>query len=347
MTMGTENHPDTAEPMRTPTPESLSIVVPVYNEVDNVRPLVDDIVREADKLGCPYEVILVNDGSDDGSEAALDAAAADRPQVKVIHFAFNRGQTIAIRAGLEAATGARWILMDGDRQNDPADMGMLLDRLDQGYVCVSGWRKNRQDTGLRRWPSRIANALLRRIARSPVHDLGCTLKAYRADALVPAELFGEMHRFLVLYAASRGKVTEMVVQHHPRTAGVSKYGLSRTARVLSDILLLRILMKYTTRPSHLFAKIAQYMVLAAALLLALGILSVWSALLGTILMRWILPAAILAVGAVNVLAIGVACELVMRNRYLISGDRPYRIARTVNLEPPASSPEPATADRRA
>jgi len=336
--MGNEHHPDMAEPMRTQQTDSLSIVVPVYNEVDNVRPLVEDIVREADKLGCTYEVILVNDGSDDGSEAALDDAAAGRHQVKVIHFAFNRGQTIAIRAGLEAATGNRWILMDGDRQNDPADMGMLLDRLNDGYACVSGWRKNRQDTGLRRWPSRIANALLRRVARSPVHDLGCTLKAYRADALDPAELFGEMHRFLALYAASRGKVTEMVVKHHPRTAGVSKYGLSRTARVLSDILLVRVLMKYTTRPSHLFAKIAQYMGFGAALLVLLGILSHWSSLVATILGRWVLPAAVLAVGAVNVFAIGIACELVMRNRYLISGDRPYRIARTVNLDPPTPPP---------
>ncbi len=332
--MGTEVHPETTTPATGEPRLSLSIVVPLYNEVDNVRPLVEDIIREADKLNCTYEAILVNDGSTDGTTEALDQAAADHPQVKVIHLAFNRGQTIAIRAGLEAAGGSRWILMDGDRQNDPSDMGMLLERLDDGFVCVSGWRKNRQDTGLRRWPSRLANALMRQIARSPIHDLGCTLKAYQADALDPAELFGEMHRFLALYAASRGKVTEMVVKHHPRTTGVSKYGLSRTARVLTDILLVRVLMKYTTRPSHLFAKIAQYMVFGAGLLFLLGVVGGWVDWVEAGLLRWVLPALVLGVGAVIVVAIGVACELMMRNRYLISGERPYRVARMVNFDQP-------------
>ena len=314
------------------TDNALSIVIPVYNEVDNVQPLVDDVVGEADKLGCEYELILVNDGSTDGSDAALDRASAGRPRVKVIHFAQNRGQTIAIRAGMEAATGTRLVLMDGDRQNDPSDIGPLLQRLDQGFACVSGWRKDRRDTIVRRWCSRLANAVVRWIAGVPVHDLGCTLKAYRADAIDPAEMLGEMHRFLVLYAGARGKVTEMVVKHHARTAGVSKYGLSRTARVIADLLLVRILLKYPTRPSHLFARIAQYMVIAAVGVFLLGLVDRWVLGFSQFLGSWFLPAVVLAVGAVIVLCVGASCELVIRNRYVAGGERPYRVARTVNFD---------------
>lgn len=309
----------------------LSIVVPVFNEAQNVQPLVDDIVREADRLGYTYEVILVNDGSTDGSEAALDRAAEGRPQVKVIHFAANRGQTLAIRAGLEAASGRRWVTLDGDRQNDPSDMGPLLERLEQGFVCVSGWRKDRQDSGLRRMVSRAANGLIRKIARSPVHDLGCTLKAYRPDALEPRELFGEMHRFLAILAAARGPVAEMVVKHHPRTAGTSKYGLNRTARVVTDVLLLRILLKYSTRPSHLFAKIAQWLVMVGGVMFALGLFDAWVYPFAHWLGSWFVPAILLGMGAVVVLSVGLVAELVVRNRYLITGERPYRIARRVNF----------------
>ena len=303
---------------------SLSVVIPVYNEADNVGPLVDDVVREVDRLGCTYEVILVNDGSTDGSDTALDKAAAARPQVKVIHFAANCGQTIAIRAGLEAASGDRIVMLDGDRQNDPSDIGPLLARLDEGFICVSGWRRDRQDTGLRRLCSQAGNGLIRWIVGSPVHDLGCTLKAYRRDALDPAELFGEMHRFLAILAASRGKVAEMVVRHHPRTAGVSKYGLGRIPRVVADILLLRLLLKYPTRPSHLFATFGQYLVAAAIVVFLLELVEPG-------LCIRILPAVVILVGATIVLSVGLCCELVVRTRYLTSGHRPYRIARSVNF----------------
>ncbi|MBN1513389.1 MAG: glycosyltransferase family 2 protein [Phycisphaerae bacterium] len=311
---------------------SLSIVVPVFNEAQNVQPLVDDIVREADELGCTYELILVNDGSTDGSEAALDQAAEGRPQVKVIHFAANRGQTIAIRAGLEAASGRRWVTLDGDRQNDPSDMGPLLKRLEEGFVCVSGWRKDRQDNGLRKFVSRVANGLIRKMAQSPVHDLGCTLKAYRSDALEPGELFGEMHRFLAILAAARGPVAEMVVKHHPRTAGISKYGLNRTARVIADVLLLRILLRYPTRPSHLFARIAQWLVLAGGAMFVLGLIDAWVYPFTHWLGSWFVPAVLLAVGGVVVLSGGLVAELVVRNRYLTTGERPYRVARRVNFD---------------
>lgn len=326
---------------------SLSVVVPVYNEVDNVRPLVDDVVRELDKIAGSYEVILVNDGSTDGSDVALDQAAADHRRVKVIHFAANAGQTLAIRAGLEAAAGRRVVLMDGDRQNDPSDIAALLDRLDEGYACVSGWRKERRDTGLRRWPSVMANRLVQRITGVAIHDLGCTLKAYRADALDATELFGEMHRFLPILAAARGgRIDEMVVKHHPRRAGVSKYGLNRTARVIADLLLIRILLKYPSRPSHLFARIAQYMVAAILVLILAAIMNRWVIGFAHLLAIWFVPTVVLVVGAICVLSVGLGCELVVRNRYAVTGRRPYRVARTVNFDesPPETtrSTEPAS-----
>ena len=156
-----------------PTPTlDLSVVVPVYNERDNVGPLADDIVREVSALGRSYEVIFVNDGSRDGSDAALDEAAAKHAPVRVIHFAGNRGQTIALAAGMYYCAGKIIVLLDGDRQNDPADIGRLIEKLEEGYDCVSGWRKDRQDSRLRRFPSRVANLIVRRITRVPVHDLG-------------------------------------------------------------------------------------------------------------------------------------------------------------------------------
>ena len=248
----------------------LSVVIPIYDEADNVQPLVEDILREVSALDMSFEIILVNDGSRDGSGERLDAAAKAHPEVKVIHFAHNCGQTLALAAGMHEAQGRTIVCMDGDRQNDPADIGPLVEKLDEGYACVSGWRQDRRDTGLRQFVSRVANTIVGRITGVDVHDLGCTLKAYRADALEPRELFGEMHRFLAPYVAARGgRVAEMVVRHHPRTAGVSKYGMGRIARVVADMLLIQVLFQYRTRPSHLLAKMAQYMVVSGGTLFCL------------------------------------------------------------------------------
>ncbi len=318
----------------------LSVVVPIYNERDNIRPLVRDTVAELDTLGMSYEILLVDDGSTDGSAEELDGVALDHPSVRVIHFAYNCGQTLAIAAGMDESTGRVIVPMDGDRQNDPADIGRLIAKLAEGYACVSGWRKDRQDAGLRRLVSRAANRIINGLSGVPVHDLGCTLKAYRAGAIDPRELFGEMHRFLPqLVMARGGRVTELVVKHHPRTAGQSKYGFGRIARVVSDIVLIRILLKYRTRPSHLFAKLAQHIVLCGLGVflasLAVELAAGWS-------LWWVgfLTAVILATGSVVLLGIGWACELIVRTRYLL-GDRPqWTIARRVNF-PEASAEEDA------
>ncbi len=306
----------------------ISVVVPVYNERDNVGPLADDIVREVGKLNRPFEVILVNDGSKDGSTSALDGVASSHPQVKVIHFAENRGQTIAIAAGMYYSVGRVIVLMDGDRQNDPSDIGLLVARLEEGFECVSGWRKNRQDAGIRKLPSRVANWLVNRITGVPVHDLGCTLKAYTRNALDPTELFGEMHRFLAVMVQERGgRIDELVVKHHPRTAGDSKYGMGRIPRVVADMLLMRTLYKYRTRPSHMAAQIAQWLFVFALVFAFMCFVSaVRSGMLGFFVV-WFLAAIILTVGSVVVLTTGLVCELVIRNRYALSGRHPWIIER--------------------
>lgn len=315
----------------------LSVVIPVYNEEDNVAPLVEDVLREVSALGLSFEVILVNDGSTDGSADRLDAAAGATPAVKVIHFAHNCGQTLALAAGMHESRGKTIVCLDGDRQNDPADIGRLLGKLDEGYDCVSGWRKARKDAGLRRMVSQAANYIVKRLTGVPIHDLGCTLKAYRAGAVDPLELFGEMHRFLAVHVMARGgRIAELEVQHHRRTAGVGKYGMGRIPRVVADLLLIHALFKYRTRPSHLLAKMAQAMAVTGGVLwLASIVLQVgfkWP--LGQL---GFLSFLILAAGACVVLAVGVCCELVMRNRYRLSGRVPWVICRRVNLESPAGA----------
>ncbi|MFQ5489499.1 MAG: glycosyltransferase family 2 protein [Phycisphaerae bacterium] len=309
----------------------LSIVIPVRDEVDNVGPLTADLVRDVGALNLDYEIIFVNDGSVDGTTEKLDAIASEYLQVKVLHFAANFGQTAALAAGIEVATGNRLITMDGDRQNDPADIGRLLDKLSEGYGCVSGWRRDRQDTAIRRWPSIIANRIISKATSLRLHDYGCTLKAYTRQALDPSVLYGEMHRFLPVYVRARGgKVCEMVVNHHPRVAGQSKYGLSRTARVLADLALVRLLFKYRSRPVHLFAKVGQYLVLAAVFF---GLIAAWTWMRGSgpLIGTPFLVAVVLSVGALTVVGVGLCCELVMRNHFYVLGRRPWRTERAVNF----------------
>jgi len=310
----------------------LSVVVPVYNEHQNLQPLVVDILAELDRLARSAELILVNDGSTDGSAEELDRLAVSDSRVRVLHFAHNCGQTLALAAGMDESRGRVIVLMDGDRQNDPADIGVLLAKLEEGYGCVSGWRRDRKDTGPRRWVSRVANRIINGLAGVPIHDLGCTLKAYRADAIDPRDLFGEMHRFLPLFVMARGgKVTELVVRHHPRTAGVSKYGFNRIYRVLSDIMLIRVLLKYRTRPSHFFARLGWFLAIAGtAFFAASGVLQLTVGG-GWLLTGWLTMLAAW-LGALVLAGIGIACELIMRNRYWLADRRPWTIARRVNFD---------------
>jgi glycosyltransferase involved in cell wall biosynthesis len=239
---------------------NLSIVVPLYNEQENIRHLYDELRPVLDGLRQDYEILFVDDGSTDASYDELCHLAAADPSVKVVRFRRNFGQTAAMNAGLHLATGDVVVTLDADLQNDPLDIPLLLDKLDEGYDLVHGWRKNRQDALVnRKLPSKIANWLISKVTGFPVHDLGCTLKAMRRDVAHDLQLYGEMHRFIPILAHWRGaRCAEIVTRHHPRRFGQSKYGISRTTRVLLDLITVKYMIQYLTSPMKLFGKIGLF-----------------------------------------------------------------------------------------
>ncbi len=252
------------------SPVDISVVVPVFNEEDNVGPLLDGIRDALEGLGRPYELIIVDDGSTDGTASRLREATARLPTLRVARLRGNFGQSAALAAGFDLARGELIVTMDGDRQNDPADIPRLLDKLKEGYDVVSGWRRDRQDPfWTRRIPSQLANALISGITGVRLHDYGCALKVYRREILKDVQLYGEMHRFLPALARWVGAtVGEMPVGHWPRRSGVSKYGLGRTVRVLLDLLTVKFLMSYWTRPIQIFGLLGLCLGGAGALLAA-------------------------------------------------------------------------------
>src|SRR5215211_4561917 len=232
----------------------VSVFLPVFNEEPNLRPLHAKLDEALKSLGCLVEIVYVDDGSTDGSLKILREIAQLDARVRVVALRRNYGQTAAMAAGIDAARGKVLIPMDADLQNDPADIQRLLDKLDEGYDVVSGWRKDRQDAFITRtFPSRIANGVISRIGGVPLHDYGCSLKAYRREVLKDVQLYGEMHRFIPIYAAWAGaRVTEIPVAHYPRTAGKSKYGLSRTIKVVFDLVTIKFMASYLTKPIYIF-----------------------------------------------------------------------------------------------
>ncbi|MBL8171672.1 MAG: glycosyltransferase family 2 protein [Acidobacteria bacterium] len=232
----------------------LSLFLPVYNEEENLPRLNEKIFQAMAQLGQSFEVIYVDDGSSDRSLELLKQFAAADARIRVVAFRRNYGQTAAMAAGIDAARGEVLIPMDADLQNDPADITRLLAKLDEGFDVVSGWRKDRQDAFITRtFPSRIANGLISKIGGVPLHDYGCSLKAYRREVLKDVNLYGEMHRFIPIYAAWAGaRVTEIPVAHYPRTAGKSKYGLSRTIKVVFDLVTIKFMASYMTKPIYIF-----------------------------------------------------------------------------------------------
>ncbi len=234
---------------------SLSVVIPIFNEVESIPALHEELWGVLRGLGQSYEIVYVDDGSRDGSFAALSRIAEAEPEVVVIQFRRNFGQTAALAAGMRAAEGDVLIFMDGDLQNDPNEIPHMLAMIDEGpYDVVSGWRFNRQDHAVRRkLPSRIANWIISRVSGVRLHDYGCTLKAYRREVLENVRLYGEMHRFIPAYAAWSGAaIGEMKVNHRARRHGTSKYGIGRTLKVVLDLLTLKFLSDYGTKPSYLF-----------------------------------------------------------------------------------------------
>jgi glycosyltransferase involved in cell wall biosynthesis len=249
----------------------ISIVIPIYNEEANIDKLTESILTALSDI--EYEVLFINDGSNDNSEKKIQEKIKSHSHMKLINLRRNYGQTAAMQAGFDHSKGNIVIPMDGDLQNDPKDIPMLIEKINDGYDVVSGWRKIRSDKKLTRIiPSKIANMLISKISGIHLHDYGCTLKAYRKDILNDIKLYGEMHRFIPIYASWEGaKVTEVAVHHHPRTAGKTKYGLSRVPRVILDLLVIRFFDKSLDRPIHLFGQFGLMMFFIAFLLSVLAI----------------------------------------------------------------------------
>ena len=255
------------------TPGSLSVVVPLYNEEDNAEPLVHDILEVTRALGVPTELIVVDDGSADGTMAILKRLGPANPELVVLSLSQNYGQTQALQAGFDRARGDVIVTMDGDRQNDPRDIPRLLEELARGADAVSGWRRERKDALIvRKVPSWAANWLIRRSTGVPIHDQGCSLKAYRRHIVRELDLYGDMHRFIgVLTMPLSTRIAEIEVRHHPRVAGTSKYGISRVFKVLADLLTIQLLTRFRESPMRWFAGVGAPFLLAS---LACGVGSV-------------------------------------------------------------------------
>ena len=309
----------------------ISLVIPVYNEAEGLVALYRAVAETLDGLAQSAEIVFADDGSTDGSGAVLDELAASDPRVRVLHLARNYGQTAALMAGFQNSTGVVVIPMDGDGQNDPADIPRLLDKLAEGFDVVSGWRQARQDRTLtRRLPSAVANRLISALLRVPLHDYGCTLKAYRREVVEDVRLYGEMHRFIPIYAAWEGaRVTEIPVAHHPRRFGKSKYGLGRVARVTLDLLILCFIDRAFDRPIQFFGKFG-----LGFLAFSLAIFG-WALVLkygfDVSLIQTPLPllAATIGLSGVLFILLGIMAEVQARIYYEARGRPPYKIRRVV------------------
>ncbi|HBG06056.1 MAG: glycosyl transferase [Geobacteraceae bacterium GWC2_58_44] len=311
----------------------LSVVVPIYNEEENIPILHGRVTDALTAAKLDYELILVDDGSSDNSYPALKLLAAKDARVKVVRFRRNFGQTAAMAAGFDLASGRVVVPMDGDLQNDPLDIPLLLARIDDGYDVVSGWRKERKDTFInRRLPSILANSCISRLTGVHLHDYGCTLKAYRREVLEDVNLYGEMHRFVPALASQVGaRVTEMPVRHHERLHGQSKYGISRTMKVILDLMTVKFLLSYSTKPIQLFGRWGIYTLCAGMLS---GAATVYMKLFEQMSMNrnplLILTAFLLFMG-VQFIVLGLLAELSARTYYEAQGKPIYNIKEKLNF----------------
>lgn len=304
---------------------NISVVIPVFNEEENVGELYGRLTAVlGDEPGTEY--IFVDDGSSDATFERLREICQRDVRVRVIRFRRNFGQTAALSAGIDHARGEIIIPMDGDLQNDPTDIPRLLAKINEGYDVVSGWRKNRQDSFRRRLPSTIANRLISWISGVRLHDYGCSLKAYRKDVLEGVRLYGEMHRFVPIYASWQGaRVTELAVMHHPRTRGKSKYGLERTMKVVLDMVVVKFLSSYSTKPIYVFGGFGLFAFFMSALAFALMLYYKLAGLKDFVQTPLPLVVVMFAlVGSLSIL-LGLVAELSIRTYYESQGKRTYAI----------------------
>jgi dolichol-phosphate mannosyltransferase len=312
----------------------LSVVVPAYNEAQSIPILCDRLLAVLDGLGARFEIILVNDGSKDNTEAVLRTAAGRRKEIKVIALKRNSGQTAAMMCGIDHASGDIIIPIDADLQNDPADIPALLAKIGEGYDVVSGWRQDRKDAALRRnLPSRIANRIISWVSRVPLHDYGCTLKAYRLEVLDGVRLYGEMHRLIPVYASWMGaRVTEIPVRHHARAHGASNYGMERVMKIILDLIVVKFLDRQFMKPIYVFGGFGM-------LCLAIsGLAGIWALYLklvdGLSLIQTPLPllSVMTFITGFMCILMGLLSEILMRTYFESQGKMPYVVRERLNFE---------------
>ena len=315
--------------------KKISIVIPVYNEEENVPILYERLKEVLDSLPYDYEIVFVNDGSTDRTGEILEEIAQKDKKVKVIEFARNFGQTPAMVAGMDYATGDVIVTMDGDLQNDPKDIPRLLEKIEEGYDVVSGWRKNRKDAAVsRKLPSKIANWLIGKLTGVKIHDYGCTLKAYRSDVIKRVRLYGELHRFIPALAStvtSVDRIIEIPVEHHPRIYGKSKYGISRTFKVISDLFFIWFMKRFLQKPIHFFGLLGIVLFLLGALPFTyLVILKLTGHSIGNRPLLIISVMFILA--GIQMFTTGLISEMLMRIYFESQNKKPYVVRRALNVE---------------
>jgi dolichol-phosphate mannosyltransferase len=318
----------------------LSVIVPVYNEAKSLPLLFERLHAALD--GLDHEVLLVNDGSSDNSFAVMAAACATDPRIRAIDLRRNFGQTAAINAGIQHATGEVLVLMDSDLENDPRDIPLLLAKLDEGYDVVSGWRRDRWKGNYftRKLPSLLANRLISRVSGVQLHDYGCTLKAYRRDVIKNVVLYGQMHRFIPVYCSWQGgRVGELPVRYEPRRFGKSNYGLFRTYKVLLDLLLIKFLDKHMTKPIHFFGGAGFLCFGLAMLTFSLALYYKFTGQKDFV--QTPLPGitAMLFIIGVLMILLGVLAEMLMRTYFESQGKRTYSVRRSVNISDKRTQPE--------
>ena len=323
----------------------VSVIIPIFDEVENIDPLMAALLPAMEALARPYEVIVIDDGSTDGTGEKLARTARAHPQVKVISFKRNVGQTAAMMAGIDHAQGAVIVPMDGDLQNDPADIGRLLTKMDEGYDVVSGWRKDRKDALFTRTlPSKLANGLISWVSGVHLNDYGCTLKSYRREVLEGFRLYGEMHRFVPIYAKWQGaRIAELPVTHHARQAGKSKYGLSRIFKVLLDLLVVKFLTQYETKPIYIFGAVGLFFF---GVSLFAGIAALYLKYFeATSFVQTPLPLLFTLgfITGVMCILMGLLAEVLVRIYYEAQNKTPYTVKERINIAP---EPEPARDDIR-
>jgi len=310
----------------------ISIIIPIYNEYENIYLLYEKLNVELPLLEIDFEVIMVNDGSKDDSQVRLAEIASNNSRFKIVNLRRNFGQTAAMMAGIDHSKGDIIIPMDGDLQNDPKDISRLITKLNEGFDVVSGWRKDRKDSELRNLPSRVANRIISKISGVHLHDYGCSLKAYRREVISDVRLYGEMHRFIPIYASWQGaKVTEIPVNHHARVHGVSKYGMERIVKVVLDMIVVKFMADFATKPIYIFGGFGVLSILLSGIAALAAVYLKFVHGTSFILTPLPLLTALTFITGVMSILMGLLAEIIMRTYHESQSKLTYLVKDTINI----------------